>query len=247
VLSSAAAVRRVFSVLFWTFFAVTTVVNFVIAVLLWVLTLPFDRDRRVNHLFSCAWAWMYAAVYPGWHVRTLHRERIAPGRAYVLVANHTSIADIVLLFTLFRQFKWVSKRSVFNAPFLGWNMYLSSYIPLVRGDADSIRQMLDACRRWLRRGVSVMMFPEGTRSEDGTLRPFKRGAFQLSRELGVPVVPIGIHGGHQLIPKHGTTFATSASLAVEVLEPVSPEGFTSDEAYADAVREILRDALTRTP
>src|SRR5262245_47904084 len=167
--------RRLSSAFFWAFFVFSSVSCFLVAGLLWIVTTPFDRDRRVNHLFSCWWASLYAIAHPGWDVTVLHRERIAKGEKYVLVANHTSIADIVLCFCLFRQFKWVSKEQVFKTPILGWNMRMCRYIPLVRGNPKSIATMMDSCRAWLTRGVSIMMFPEGTRSQDGSVKVFKHG------------------------------------------------------------------------
>jgi 1-acyl-sn-glycerol-3-phosphate acyltransferase len=237
--------RGVFSIIFWTFFGVTCALFFFIAVAIWIVTTPFDRRRRLNHLWSCWWASVYAYWYPGWRVRVTGREKIAPKRPYVLVANHTSIADIVLLFCLFKQFKWVSKTTVFLYPFLGWNMWLSAYVPLKRGDKASIAKMMERCKTWLRRGISVLMFPEGTRSPDGTLKPFKHGAFTMALETGVDVVPIAIHGGHALIPKHGTTFAARADLWVEVLDPIATSAFSDAETYADAVRATLAETLDR--
>lgn len=234
---------RVFSAIFWTFFAVSSLLCLLVAFVLWVVTTPFDRERRINHLFSCAWAYLYAIAYPGWDVSVMHRQRIQPNQPYLMVANHTSIADIVLCFGLFRQFKWVSKQAMFNTPVLGWNMRMSRYIPLVRGDKSSIDHMLNTCRFWLRRGISIMMFPEGTRSEDGNLRPFKHGAFTLAQELNIPVVPIAIHGGHALIPKHGKSFAAKARLVVEVLDPVEPGSFASPQAFAEATRTAIALAL----
>jgi 1-acyl-sn-glycerol-3-phosphate acyltransferase len=239
--------RRVLSHLFWPFLALTCIVNYAIALVIWLVTTPFDRQRRINHLWSCFWAWIYAVAVPNWKVRITGRERIERGRTYVLIANHTSIADIVFCFIVFRQFKWVSKASVFRTPFLGWNMYLCRYVPLVRGDGESIRKMLAACRDWLRQGMSIMMFPEGTRSTDGQLKPFKPGAFTLAYEAGVPVVPIAIHGGHNLIPKHGTRFSSMrGDLLVEVLDPISPADYPDAQALSDAARHRIATALGQT-
>jgi len=237
--------RKIVTLLVWTFLGLSSVACLLVAAVLWIVTAPFDRQRRINHMWSCTWASMYAVFYPGWKVRTIHRDRIKSNQAYVLAANHTSIADIVLLFTLFRQFKWVSKRENFNIPFLGWNMWLSNYIPLVRGDGESTRRMLERCRTFLREGMSIMMFPEGTRSRDGRVKPFKHGAFTLAHETGVPVVPIAIHGGHALIPKHGTTFAATAELTVEVLDPIPSDQFEDASDLAHAVRSRILDALAR--
>jgi 1-acyl-sn-glycerol-3-phosphate acyltransferase len=238
-------VRKLFSILFWSFLAVSSLVCFVVAVVLWIVTTPFDRQRRVNHLWACTWASLYAYWYPGWKVRTIHRARIRSNTPYVLAANHTSLADIVLLFTLFKQFKWVSKRENFNLPLIGWNMWLSGYIPLVRGNAGSTQRMLERCRELLRNGMSIMMFPEGTRSKDGRVQVFKHGAFTLAKEAGAAVVPIAIHGGHALIPKHGSTFAASAELTVEVLEPIPSTSFDDATELAKFTREKIVEALVQ--
>lgn len=97
------------------------------------------------------------------------RERIDPRATYVMVANHQSLLDILVLFRLFRHFKWVSKVENFKVPFVGWNMRLNRYIPLKRGDRASVIEMIARCERTLRSGSSIMMFPEGTRSQDGHL------------------------------------------------------------------------------
>jgi len=227
--------RRVFTALYWAFFGVSSLVCFVLALLIWAVTTPFDPDRRVNHLFSCLWSSLYGYAYPGWRVRVHGRRFIRPRTPYVLVANHTSGADIVLCFALFKQFKWVSKDSMFRVPLIGWNMRLCRYVPLVRGSAESIAAMWRACHAWLARGISIMMFPEGTRSPDGQLREFKHGAFTLAREASVPVVPVVIHGGHLLMPKDRQSFAPTAELDVEVLEPVAPGAFPDVEAFKHEV------------
>ncbi len=235
--------RRIFSIIYWVFFAVSLPVMFLVALLVWAVTTPFDRSGRALHYWSCVWAWFYVLIFPGWRAEALHRERIDPRQPYVIVANHTSVADIVLCFGLFRPFKWVSKKSLFSLPFLGWNMRLRRDVPLVRGNAASIEKMLKAAGRWLDRGVSVMMFPEGTRSADGRVKAFKHGAFTLAREHGVPVVPVAIHGGADLIPKHGRMFATRADLRVEVLEPIPPHAYPDVASYAEAVRQAIVDRL----
>lgn len=240
--------KLVLSVLFWIFLATSSVVCYVVALAIWLVTAPFDPDHRINHWWSCIWASLYVWTHPGWRVRTIHRDRIRHGQAYVLTANHTSIADIVLCFTLFRQFKWVSKTTNFKLPLIGWNMHLSRYIPLVRGDVASARAMAEKAKGFLARGISIMMFPEGTRSKDGRLLPFKHGAFTMAKEAGVPVVPIAIHGGHLLIPKHGKTMAPRADLVIEILEPVAPDAYPDASAFANAVRARIQQALVaRSP
>ncbi len=118
-------------------------------------------------------------------------------------------------------------------------MHLCRYIPLKRGDKKSISHMMDACRMWLRRGIPVMMFPEGTRSRDGTLLPFKTGAFALAEECQVAVIPVVIHGGMSVIPKHGRLFSHSARLIVEVLEPMRGTPHESVETFTQRVHTVM--------
>src|SRR5207248_2172390 len=126
----------------------------------------------------------------------------------------------------------------------GWNMRLNRYVGLVRGDKQSIEKMAAACHEWLRRGVSVMIFPEGTRSPDGRLLPFKPGAFRIARDAGVPILPIVIDGTHDALPKHSPLLIKQiARVRVKVLDPVDVTRYGSVEASSDAVRAILEREL----
>ena len=109
--------------------------------------------------------------------------------------------DILVVYGLFRPFKWVSKAELFRVPVVGWNMWLNDYVPVLRGDRESIREMMDRCRAHLARGAPVMIFPEGTRSRDGRLGSFKDGAFRLAIEAGCPVIPIVDHRHERRAPQ----------------------------------------------
>jgi 1-acyl-sn-glycerol-3-phosphate acyltransferase len=235
--------RVAFSILFWTFFVVSSAVLFVGALLLFVLTFPFDRNRVALHLYSCFWAQLYFLVNPLWRLQVEGREKLPWRGAAVLVSNHESLGDVLVLFGLYRPFKWVSKASVFNLPFLGWNMRLNGYVPIVRGRKESVLEMMADCRRWLSRGMPVLLFPEGTRSPDGVVRAFKDGAFKLAVEEGVPVIPIVLTGTADTLPKHGVVLRTFADCRVRVLDPVDPAPFGGDfAALRDHVRGLVVDA-----
>lgn len=207
---------------------------------MFLVTFPFDPKRKVAHLFACFWSQFYFYTNPLWRLRVEHRARLPKGRASVLVANHQSLGDILALSGLYHPFKWVSKASVFRAPLVGWYMSLCRYVSVVRGNKSSVRRMMERCEHWLEQGVSLMMFPEGSRSPDGEIKPFKDGAFQLAIRQGCPVVPIIVVGTSRTLPKHGLILDLRADCLVRVLEPVEPSGFAGNvTALRDHVHSIM--------
>src|SRR5512143_1743279 len=113
----------------------------------------------------------------------------------IFMANHTSAADIVVLFVaLRRDVRFVAKQQLFWIPFLGWSMWLAGFIPVDRENKDKARQAFDRIGKSLRKGVSILVFPEGTRSRNGKLGVFKKAGFLLARRTGLPIVPVGISG-----------------------------------------------------
>jgi 1-acyl-sn-glycerol-3-phosphate acyltransferase len=231
--------RKLFSGFYWLSISLAAVPLFFGALAVWLLTWPFDRNRKLLHLYSCAWAQLYFRLNPFWKLDVVGREKLPWRGPAVLVANHESLGDILVLFGLYRPFKWVSKKSVFRVPFLGWNMVLNGYVGLVRGNKESILKMLAECERWLDRGVPIMMFPEGTRSPDGEVKAFKDGAFQLAMSRGCPVIPIVLTGTASILPKHGFVLRDHADCRVEVLDPVDPKGFADVAALRDHVRGLI--------
>jgi 1-acyl-sn-glycerol-3-phosphate acyltransferase len=234
------------TLLFWPYLLLSSAVLFVFALALFALTVPFDRRRALLHLYTCAWAYHYVKCLPLWHAEFEGREHIQRGHTYMLVANHQSLGDILVLFGLFKHYKWVSKRVIFRTPFVGWNMWLNDYVALTRGDPKSIEAMMAACRVHLRKGSSVMMFPEGTRSLDGQIKTFKHGAFTLATELGLETVPIVIDGTRDALPKHGLKLDHPWGLRVRVrvLSPMRAEPGESVAEFMDRVRARMIAELT---
>ncbi len=234
---------RLMSYAYWTVIVLTAPVFFVIAVLIWLLTLPFDRRRVVLHLYSCAWAVFFVALNPLWRLNVTRRDLLPWKGPAVIVANHASLVDILVVFDLFRPFKWVSKIENFKIPFVGWNMRLNGYVPLLRGDRDSVVAMLARCSDLLGKGNPVLFFPEGTRSKDGQMRPFKDGAFELAMEHRVPLIPVSVHGTSRALPKHGMVLKEHVDAHVDVLEPMDPADYASVAELRDAARERIAVAL----
>ncbi len=236
---------RLGSSLFWIFLTVTSFALFPVALLIWLATVWWDPKLRLLHQFTCFWASLYTWVNPIWHVTVEGRQNIRSGVPYVMVANHQSLLDILILFRLFRHFKWVSKIENFRVPAIGWNMRLNRYIPLRRGDKHSIDQMMESCERALRAGNPIMMFPEGTRSVDGRLKPFKHGAFTLAQRARVPLLPIVLEGTSNALPKRGFVLHGHHAIRVRVLKEIPHADFAekSVETLTDEVHQLFAREL----
>jgi 1-acyl-sn-glycerol-3-phosphate acyltransferase len=198
----------------------------------------------VLHLFTCFWASLYTWLNLAWRVTIHGREHIRPDTTYVFVANHLSLLDILVLFRLFTDFKWVSKAEIFRIPVIGWNMRMNRYIRLQRGNRDSVVRMMAQCDQALARGSSLMMFPEGTRSATGELKAFKTGAFELAVAAQVPIVPIAIEGTNDALPKHGFVLRGRHEITVTVLPSFEP-GSSVESATMQARGRIAEVVAAR--
>lgn len=212
------------SLFFWGYLSISSVFLFAIALAIWLVTTPFDRQRRLLHKFTCWWAYHYMALFPFWRLRVENLHFVDEQSPSILLANHQSMGDILVLFGLRKHFKWVAKQSLFRIPFIGWNMRLNGYVSLNRTGLKSIKQMMHKCQELLTDGSSILLFPEGTRSLDGNLRSFKLGAFQLACNARVPVTPIVLNGTFEALPKSGWIFRnkTPVTMEMKVLSPIDP-------------------------
>ena len=235
------ALRYLGSGLFLLFMVMTCIPFYIGAVLVWAVTRPFDRQLKGLHLYSSFWASFYLWTNPLWSVTVEGREHVRSDQPYVIVSNHQSALDILVAFRLFIPFKWVSKIEIFRVPLIGWNMRMNDYVALRRGDHESVEQMMEACRNHLRNGNSVFIFPEGTRSRTGEMRPFKHGAFTLAKEMKVPILPIAISGTSNALPKKSMMLQGAHNMHIQVLPEIPPEQFADTEVIelASEVRDVI--------
>jgi 1-acyl-sn-glycerol-3-phosphate acyltransferase len=230
-------IRLAASLLFWSFLAVSSLVLFPIAVVLWLVSFPFDPRRAVLHRFTSFWASLYTWLNPAWPVRVIGRDRLYEAGPAVIVANHLSLLDILVLFRLQSHFKWVSKIENFRVPVIGWNMRLCDYIPLRRGDKQSVLAMFRLCDQALAGGSSILMFPEGTRSATGRLRAFGSGAFQIASRNRVPLQPIIVRGTAEALPKRGFVLQGRHPISIEILDPI-PVDEVADRDPEELMRRV---------
>jgi len=232
----------IISIFVWSFVVLSCLVYFPLALLIFCLTFLFDKKRRILHIFSCFWASSYVWINPLWNLRIEGREHIEKKKAYLLVSNHQSLLDILMLYSLFRHFKWVAKEVLFKVPFFGWNMRLNNYLSIKRDNMRSQFEMMRKAISTLKEGSSVMIFPEGTRSEDGEVHEFKQGAFKMAEKAKVPVIPIAVDGTWQSMPKRGIFMKHRQLIHVKILPPVDPAGF---EKTSDLSKEVYRQITSQ--
>src|SRR4051812_2440136 len=230
----------------------------VLCILLWfpvlaivrLLTFPFDRAAYVTGYIFRRIGPAMATLNPLWRFSYSGKMPADPRRPFVVVSNHESFADILLISHLPWEMKWLSKAELFRIPIMGWMMWLVGDIPVKRGFGPSAVEAMERCREALSHRVSVMIFPEGTRSRTAELLPFKDGAFRLAIEAGVPILPLAVSGTRNALPKHDWRFRRSVA-EVRGLEPIETTGLSLDDvpALKSRVRELIvrtRDALTGT-
>jgi 1-acyl-sn-glycerol-3-phosphate acyltransferase len=241
-----AGVRRtILSIWSWFVLGVVIALWLPMVAIVRLVTAPFDPGRYAAGYLFRKLTVVHEKLTPLWHFRVTGQVPPDPRRPYVVVANHESFVDILLISHLPMEMKWLSKVEIFKIPVVGWLMRLAGDIPLTRGDRESGAEALRQCRERLDQRVSVMIFPEGTRAHDGELGAFKDGAFKLAIEAGVPILPLAVHGTKTALRKHDWRLG-DATAEVRVLEPISTEGLTLADVdrLKEQVRERIRTELT---
>jgi 1-acyl-sn-glycerol-3-phosphate acyltransferase len=211
---------KVYTVLVWPVMSLTSLVITPFFLLSWVLTFWWDRRRVVTHMMGTFWAWYYQSLVPWWKLRVEGREKIPWNRAVVLVSNHRSLVDILALYKLRRPFKWTSKAENFRLPFIGMVLSLTNSIRINRESLRSGSKFIARAEEEMKKGSSILLFPEGTRSKTKTMRPFKEGAFLLAKRNSSPVIPIVITGSENTFPLGSGILMGRASIRIRILDEI---------------------------
>lgn len=196
----------------------------------------WDRDGRAQHRLARRWARMLLAV-SFVRSRVSGVENLEPGGNYVVVSNHSSYMDIPVLYdALPLEIRFFAKKGLFSIPLLGWHLRRAGHLPVIRGDARaSLKSMSEGAKLIRERRISVLLFPEGGRSETG-IRPFKEGAAYIAIKAGVPIVPVGLVNMRSVLPMHSLQLR-AADVEVNIGEPID----TSAMSLRD--RERLNEML----
>jgi 1-acyl-sn-glycerol-3-phosphate acyltransferase len=232
----------------YTFFGLLVATFLVAMPPLLLLTWPFDRQRLIVGRCIRVMAAGIGKFSVVWKLRIEDAAK-KPDGPFVAVANHESILDIFLVAGVPWEMKWVAKASLFNVPVVGWFLRMTGDIPVDRQSRESGGTALAKASGYLEHRVPVMFFPEGTRSETDTLRPFKLGAFVTAIRHRVPVLPIAVYGTRDGMPKRSPWIRPTVARA-KVLPPIPTDGLKESDAQAlaDRVRAAIiaaRDELIR--
>jgi 1-acyl-sn-glycerol-3-phosphate acyltransferase len=230
---------------FWVVaFSVTIILFILLSIAHGISTLRGrGADGRAAHKFASIWGRLMINLMPGWSCEVEGSEHLPRDyQPMVIVANHESMSDIWAIYFLGIQFRWLSKNEVFRIPVIGPAMRWSNYVSVDRSSRQSGAEALVESSKRIKQGLSMFFFPEGTRSLDGVIKPFKNGAFKLARDENVPVLPIAMHGAGAMLPKH-SWIPGRARIRIKILPPQPAPSPDSDlEAYGEAIRRQIISA-----
>ena len=232
------------TILYYLVVLVAATVLFIASFIALVVCYPFDKKRVVVHTLS---KWITDVIFglpPFMKREVIGLENIDPHKVYVMVLNHNSMVDILSIYNLPLVFKWVSKREVYRIPIVGQLLFAHGDIVINRASTkEAMRLVHERGLEWLKRGASVSIFPEGTRSKDGEIHNFKAGAFILAKDAGVPILPIVLDGTKSMVRK-GWLMNWRNKITIRVLPPMSAEDVQRRDVK-DVMAEV-RDTMVGT-
>jgi len=200
--------------------------------------------KLVSNLCGARWSRMNSFMTP-MRVSVFGRENIDPTCSYVIVSNHRSHYDVFVLYGwLGIDFKWVMKKELRNVPALGVACEKLEHIFIDRSDKKTALKSLNDAKKIIKNGTSVIFFPEGTRSRTGQMGEFKKGAFVMALDLGIPILPISITGTEKILPP-GTIDLMPGRVAMKIHRPIPVEGYTLQniEDLMGTVRSVIQGEL----
>ena len=191
-----------------------------------------NKAHKVANLWARMLLWLTST-----RVNVIGRENVLLGKPQIFMANHQSDFDILIVMAhIPGQFCWIAKKELFKIPIFGRAMRSAGYIEIDRQNHEKAMKSLDEAAQKIREGKSVVTFPEGTRSKDRTIKPFKQGLFHLAIKAGVPIVPISIIGAHEIMPKR-TLQVRPGKITMIIDPPGDVSGYTT-ETRGDLIERV---------
>jgi 1-acyl-sn-glycerol-3-phosphate acyltransferase len=224
----------VLSILGVLLFLVTTIVFSIVS----VFAALMDRSGKTYLWVAKLWS-RSSLVFFGIRVRIEGAEHIQPGQNYVYAANHSSYMDIpILIGYIPDNLRLTLRSSLTRIPIWGWALLVGPFLILDRSNPQAAQRTIGKAITRIQSGASVLFFPEGTRTHTGQMEPFKRGAFQLAREAGVPVLPVALIGSFHILPRHKWLPLWGRSAVIRIAEPVYPQTLSPDSPAEKRAEEV---------
>ncbi|MBI9076613.1 MAG: 1-acyl-sn-glycerol-3-phosphate acyltransferase [Desulfatibacillum sp.] len=236
--------RKIYQFYKWLFFIPILAVSTCFFGLLAVVLCLFMDPKIVGQLSGVPWARVNSFVTP-MRVRIRGRENVNPTQSYVVCANHQSQYDIFVLYgKLGIDFKWVMKAELRKVPFLGVACARLGHIFIDRSNTEKAVATINAAREKIINGTSVLFFPEGTRSKDGQMLRFKKGAFSFALELGLPILPVTISGTKDILPTDTLDLYPGTATMI-IHPPIDTSGYTKENLpeLMKKTREAIQKGL----
>jgi 1-acyl-sn-glycerol-3-phosphate acyltransferase len=227
----------------WLVFAPLLAALTLLFALFALVLIPIAGPTAASRFAGVPWARMICYATPVW-VRTRGREHLNQSQSYIIVANHQSQYDIVVLYGwLGIDFRWVMKKELRKVPGLGIACEKIGHIFIDRSNTKKALESLEAAKQTIVRGVSVIFFPEGTRSKTGRLGTFKLGAFKMAKDLGLPILPVTISGTRELL-KTKSLLIWPGKAEMTIHPPIPIDGLTEREMM-EKVHAVMSTALSQ--
>lgn len=236
------------SITIWVVGAILTAAAFFAAWLIKVAPFPIKDREKLVHAQNFWWSDALVALNPFWSLEVKGLEHIDPGETYVIVANHQSLADIILMYQTRMHFKWVAKKELLKVPFIGGLLWVNDHVLISRGDFSSIKEVYRKAAERLRSGISMLFFPEGTRSDTDEMGEFQNGAFKLAIREHKKLLPVYVGGTREAIPKGGWIFNTKVNARLIILPPIDTSAYQAGDfgRLSNRAREELQKAALQS-
>jgi 1-acyl-sn-glycerol-3-phosphate acyltransferase len=227
---------------------VTFVVETIVLATIAVGSGVFDRSGEAVFKIARFWSRLVLGV-PGVRVKVEQRAPLDPRRPYIFMCNHASMIDIWAGFVgVPASFRFIAKKQLSRIPLFGWAMWAGRFIFIDRQNAVAARRSIEEAARRIKSGQSVLIYPEGTRTRDGRLMPFKKGGFHLAIDSGTDIVPMAIEGTRALMPR-GSMLIRSGEVRLQIGEPIPTAGLAPGdrEQLVRQVRDRIAEMLGEPP
>ncbi|MDR3287782.1 MAG: 1-acyl-sn-glycerol-3-phosphate acyltransferase, partial [Prevotellaceae bacterium] len=227
--------KIIYNIIIYLYFTVISIIFSILSAIAFVIFYPFDKRRFCVHKLSKWWTMQcFFLINPFWKIIFTGKENVDKNKSYIIVSNHQSLIDIGLMYYVPCVFKWVSKREVLAFPIMGQVLYLHGDIMVKRGNRESVKKMFEKCTKWLERGASIAMFPEGTRTKDGQVHQFKEGAFLLAKQTKTAILPVVLDGSFAVLPKNGMLLKTKHTFHLKIFPEISAQ-----EVQSTSIKDMI--------